>query len=704
MAISYENTKIKYFMQRRFSTSPRLVNKHFQKYSDTFAAFCELINNSLQAGSKNISIDIEYSKNAIGEYSFINQLSIKDDGHGIFEKEVNSKILKLGHGLKQGGLGVGRFAAFQMGASVTIESVGYSQREDKFSRVEIPLHERDFKSKEDISKLSIDTNEEYLEGKGHNTYYKVTIDEFYSQERIEEDRKKRLTKAFKRDNIEKEIFKHYPVQVFNPGTNFYINGDVIDRAKFIQGEPTKKEITLKDSKGNSYPANIKFFKLIKTADNQKPSTTIFLMQKNAGIDTVIGSYNYTINRSTAKLGSYYVYVESSIFDTDISRNLQLGSADPNIRIIKEQIKEGLDFHFKKKVGESYNKFTDELHKDKYYPYKQRKENNDPERKTFDQIAYYLEEEHSVLTDKDEIRSVIYPLIKTSIEKGEIRNIFENILKLEEDSLEKLNDLLLETSLDSVIKFAHGVASRKRQLEALKELVYNVDISKHVLERKELHKVVERMLWIFGEQYDAPGVRTLSDTSLAKNLLHLREKIMPYKKDPEEDNIMQEMAKKAKGITDLFLFQERIIDEDRSEVLVVELKSPVVKISNKEIYQAHRYAMDIEKLASVSQKVSFRVVLVSANFNSYTEELMAGKAKDHPETPFKEWESKSGRVEVWVVKWSELFNKLSRKLNYLAQSLELQQSNLSSILEKEFADVDFATLESKMRKKRGQSSF
>ena len=43
-------------MKRKFTTNSRLVNELFANYISTFAAFCELINNALQAGAKNIWI------------------------------------------------------------------------------------------------------------------------------------------------------------------------------------------------------------------------------------------------------------------------------------------------------------------------------------------------------------------------------------------------------------------------------------------------------------------------------------------------------------------------------------------------------------------------------------------------------------------------------------------------------------------------
>ena len=45
---------------KKITTNTRVIKDLLTKYRDTFQAFRELINNSLQAESKNIKINIEY--------------------------------------------------------------------------------------------------------------------------------------------------------------------------------------------------------------------------------------------------------------------------------------------------------------------------------------------------------------------------------------------------------------------------------------------------------------------------------------------------------------------------------------------------------------------------------------------------------------------------------------------------------------------
>ena len=77
---------------------------------------------------------------------------------------------------------------------------------------------------------------------------------------------------------------------------------------------------------------------------------------------------------------------------------------------------------------------------------------------------------------------------------------KKVLKLSEQSLEKFQSLLERTDLEDVVHFASVVADKTEFLEFLHELTYG-EISKHLKERSQLHKIVEDELWLFGENYN-----------------------------------------------------------------------------------------------------------------------------------------------------------------------------------------------------------
>jgi hypothetical protein len=61
-------------------------------------------------------------------------------------------------------------------------------------------------------------------------------------------------------------------------------------------------------------------------------------------------------------------------------------------------------------------------------------------------------------------------------------------------------MLNRTSLSNLIKASTHVANRLDCLASLRLMVFESEVSKKVRERRELHKILERETWVFGEEY------------------------------------------------------------------------------------------------------------------------------------------------------------------------------------------------------------
>ena len=144
-------------MKRKFTTNSRLVNELFANYISTFSAFCELINNSIQAKAKNIKINIDYTKDTELHPLVIKRIVVKDDGIGVHTNDLKEKILDIGTTNKEGGKGIGRFAAFQIGKSIEIETIGFNTVDKTFSKAVIPLAFDIFGHNINVSEIDIET-------------------------------------------------------------------------------------------------------------------------------------------------------------------------------------------------------------------------------------------------------------------------------------------------------------------------------------------------------------------------------------------------------------------------------------------------------------------------------------------------------------------------------------------------------------------
>jgi len=669
-------------MKRKLTTNSRLVNELFANYISTFAAFCELINNSLQAKAKNIWINIDYTDPSEIHPLIIKKVTIKDDGIGVHINELDNKILDIGTANKDGGKGIGRFAAFQIGKKIEIETIGYSTDDKTYSKAVIPLNFDSFGRNINVTDVNIDTKEEILPKK-QNTYYQVTISELYDNTITDSEPKKKIIDKFLHENIEDAIFERYPLKIFNEEVKIHINKKLILPSDFVIGNPTKKILPYEDKKGQEHKIRFNFMQ-IKNIDKRK----VFLTTLNAGIQTIATGFEYDAEWLSPKIGGWFVYISCDSLPSDMYRNVDLDGMDEDVKHYKSFIKIQLNNFFKEKNKE-FDNFIDKLKKDEYYPYKE-KSSSKSKVMVFDKLAFLVEDKYNLLNEKNKLREIIYPLIDRTISNGEFDQILRSILKLNNKMISQFSSLLERTELDDVIEFSDKVARKMEELEFIEKIVYS-EISKNVKERKELHKFLEKMLWIFGEEYN-DSTKLLSDKNLGNNLKKLRDDCLEYKASKKDDNIA-DVEKPIKSITDLFMYSEKILDAKHREVLVVELKAPKVKISPKELQQVMKYAREVEKSSVTPSNVRFKILLVSSSINDDA----SFEIKGEEENPYLYFRSKNKNIEIWVMKWADIIENVKRKLKYMSTILEVKDVDVQEKASKDFEEINFGRTSSTLKK-------
>lgn len=669
-------------MKRTFTTNSRLVNELFANYISTFTAFCELINNSIQADAKNIWIDLHYTDDTILTPLVINKIKIKDDGKGVHINELDQKILDIGTANKSGGKGIGRFAAFQIGKNIEIETIGYSNIDDTYSKATIPLAFDSFGKNINVTDVDIETNEEILKEK-HKTCYQVTIFNLYDSTITDIEPKKKIIYKFLKDHIQDSIFERYPLKVFNNEIRFHINGKYLQPSEFVIGMPQNEQKSYFDKSGKEHKARFSFIH-IKNLDKRK----IFLTTLNAGIQTIATGFEYEAEWLSPKIGGWFVYIACDTLPSDMYRNIDLDGMDENVKHYKAFIKDQLNIFFKDKNKE-FDNFIEKLQKDEYYPYKE-KSSSKSKTMVFDKLAYLVEDRYNILNEKNKLREIVYPLIDRTISNGEFYQILRSILKLNNKMVSQFSSLLEKTELDNVIEFSDKVARKMEDIDFIEKLVYS-EISKNVKERKELHKILEKMLWIFGEEY-SDSTRLLSDKNLEHNLKKLRDELLEYKASKKDDNLAT-IDKSLKSITDLFMYSEKIIDYKQREVLIVELKAPKVKISPKELGQAMKYATAIEKSSVAPANMKFKILLVSSEINDDA----TFQIKGEEDNQYLYFRSKKRNIEVWVMKWADIIENTKRKLKYMSAILETKDMDVQEKANKDFSEINFGKTSSTLKK-------
>ena len=466
------------------------------------------------------------------------------------------------------------------------------------------------------------------------------------------------------------------------------------KEEFVIGERRHKQITYTDLNGNEHDMKFYFYNI----KLHQCKVKVFLLVENGGIQTVAHEFTYSSDWYTPDLGTWFIYVESTLFDSDLFRNLDIESLGyKEISNFKNTIKEVINDFFKAK-NKRFEKFVADLEKDTYYPYKQSVPSSSSQVSIFKKAAYILEDEHELIKKNNTIRNFIYPLLDKAISNGNIVYIFTEIAKLKDDTLSKFKALLQEVDLEDVIQFANSVATKLKFLEFLHDLTYG-DISKVLLERKQLHKIIEKNLWIFGENY-AFTPALWSDKKIGNILEEIRSAYFNYKLTQDDDNLIEvPNFDGLNDITDLFFFNEKPTDEGKREIMIVELKAPICAISSKEIEQINRYAFTLEQKAGLpTDKVKYKLILISSRLAAYTKSQMQSKM-DAYKKPFL-FDKKTGReIEVYIMEWAELIEHNKRLLGYLSEQLNIKDASAKEIFEKEYPQLITEKLSSQLKKIR-----
>lgn len=674
--------------EESLSTNPRLISSLLTKYKNTFYAFKELINNSLQAKAKNIHITINYSE-AISVKSGIGKIVLRDDGYGVSYSDFKEKILQIGTQVKENGQGIGRFSSFQIGQLMKIETVAFDENLKKYSKTIFGIDTLDLTENE-LENIKLKIDYDYLEGENFNTYYQVEIENLHHNIQDKVNKKNRLTDDFLEKNIFQSLFENYPFEIFNDKINFYVNESKLEKADFIVNQPIFKEVIYTDKKGKEHSINFQFYNLRFGLNKVK----VFFRTENSGIKSVAHEFTYSSDWYTSDLGTWFIYLDSDFFDIDLFRNLELETlGEEEIKNLKEKIKETINNFFKAR-NKRFEKFVQSLEKDKYYPYSSSEPASKTQEVIFKKAAYLIEDQHHLLKKDDKVRDFLYPLLDKTISNGDIRYIFQKILKLDDETIKEFNTLLNRTNLEDVIHFASQVSEKIEFLNFLHEIIYG-DISKHLKERSQLHKIIENQLWLFGENYN--GTPALwSDKKIGNILDEIHEKHLNYKPAKEDDNLI-ETEGKLDDITDLFFYNEKITDSDEREIMIVELKAPNCGISQKEINQIDRYAYTIEENSALpSNKVKYKLILISSKLTKFGKSKVSSGREAYPKIPFLYDKKSEKNIEVYVMEWSELIELNKRKLGYLHNKLKVKDISVKDKFEEEYEDLINEKLRSQLR--------
>ena len=230
-------------------------------------------------------------------------------------------------------------------------------------------------------------------------------------------------------------------------------------------------------------------------------------------------------------------------------------------------------------------------------------------------------------------------------------------------------------MSSLISLASIITDRLTFLKVLRELVLG-DISGKIKERSQLHKIIEKHCWFFGEEFNL----ATSDRSFRKILAeHRRDHGLSTPTDDELSRVTG-----VSQIPDLFMISYRLHPtEPTHHYLLADLKAPGVKRGPTEVEQVKKQAytiLDSDKFDKASSKWDIFLVSTEASTNISYERSQTNR-------PFG-CLLQHGNVTVWAFGWSELITKAEAELFLIKTHLEetSNELNLSKYIEENFPNL------------------
>lgn len=375
------------------------------------------------------------------------------------------------------------------------------------------------------------------------------------------------------------------------------------------------------------------------------------------------------NESAGKLVRSYgvdftVYIKSPFIKRKFEENvLSLGSLESGIKELKDKVIDLCKKHFVNKEFLQKIKIVDEWKEQNIYPYERTPQPGsieEAEQKVFNILAVNVE---SYLTSfsksNNNVKKFTFKLLSQALKDNpnSVRKILSEVLVMSSDDQDSMAKLLEKTTLPNIIKASQVVSDRLNFLTGLEQLLFDDKTKKKLLERDQLHKLLENEAWLFREDFNL----SRSENTLNQVLQYHADK-MGIIYDPELPVVREDGTT---GRVDLLLSKARQPREGELEHLVVELKRPTKKIDLSVINQVKSYAYAVSNDGRFDkQNTKWAFVAVSNEIDPLVQDEIS-----QDDRPYGLLYSK-GNVSIWIYTWGELIGQARSRLMFFSNLLDI----------------------------------
>jgi len=258
-------------------------------------------------------------------------------------------------------------------------------------------------------------------------------------------------------------------------------------------------------------------------------------------------------------------------------------------------------------------------------------------------------------------------------REEILRIVDEIVQLTDEEKKELSDLLQVTKFNKIIKTISLLKERYEVVQTLRKLVFDPKYGAN--ERDHIQKIIECNYWLFGEQFNLVTKDEPFQKSLEKYLYLLDGKTKSVKFEGEHKNKRM----------DIFMCKRKKEGQNTIHNVIVELKSPSVKLGSVEYLQVDKYKTAIlDEPEFKSNHANWTFNLVSSDFAS--DKFIDGLMKSNQNHGERNLIFKADNFKIYAKRWCDIFDEFELNHDFLNQKLELEKESLVQ----EFKDAAEAT--------------
>ena len=258
------------------------------------------------------------------------------------------------------------------------------------------------------------------------------------------------------------------------------------------------------------------------------------------------------------------------------------------------------------------------------------------------------------------------LLLSSEERENVLQIIEQVVSLTTEQRKNFAEVLQRSQLQYIVEAISIIEKRISVIEELKRIVFDYSIFAN--ERDHIQKLIEQHFWLFGEQYHM----LTADKNMRVSLREF-ERITAQ---PPTNSTLSISDSEALQRMDIFLYSQQVLNNSSSEMLIIELKAPRVRLSIDVFNQIVRYANTIRKEP--------RFIGSNRVWKFYA---VCAEVEDDVKIKYKNFEQHGkigladivGNFELYALSWDDIFQAFEARHSFMLGKLKLDYSQISTEL-------------------------